>query len=35
MSTRTRFTLFLGLTYTLMGRGKNQQVAEMETIKES
>jgi hypothetical protein len=35
MLVRTRFTLSLGLTYTPLGRGKNQQVVEMENMKES
>jgi hypothetical protein len=35
MSSITRLTLSLGLTYTLVGRSKNQQAIEMEVIKES
>jgi hypothetical protein len=35
MSIRTRFTLSLGLTYTPLGRGKNQEAIEMENMKES
>jgi hypothetical protein len=35
MLVRTRFTLSLRLTYTIMGRSKNQQAIEMENMKES
>jgi hypothetical protein len=35
MLARTKFTLSLGLIYTLVGRSKSQQAVEMEIIKES
>jgi hypothetical protein len=35
MSARTRFTLSSRSTYTLVGKGKNQQIVEMEIIKQS
>jgi hypothetical protein len=35
MSVRIRFTLSLGLTYTPLGRGKNQQEVEIENMKKN